>query len=66
MYSVDIDYFFGECGYDRVDLLGDLPSMRERSGWIPYQGYFELGASIRPGASRQCAPSSMAWLPVKG
>lgn len=46
MYSRDLDFHFRQCGYDREAILGDFSSMKQRNGWIPYEGYFDLSAWV--------------------
>lgn len=45
-YAFDLDFHFRQCGYDREAILGDISSMKQRSGWIPYEGYFELSVWV--------------------
>lgn len=46
MSSVDIDFHFRQCGYDRSDILGDIALYRNKKDWNPYDGYFDLSAWV--------------------
>lgn len=46
MFSKNTNFDFEQCGYDGETILGEISSMKQRNGWIPNQGYFELRAWV--------------------
>lgn len=46
-YSIDPDYYFRQCGYDGNTVLGDISSVKQEGGWVPYHGYYDLSSWFR-------------------
>jgi hypothetical protein len=44
MSSVDINFYFRQCGYDSIAMLGDIALYRKQKGWSPSDGYDDLSA----------------------
>lgn len=42
MYTVDGDYYFRLCGYDRAEILGEFPRDKWRMEWTSYEAYHDL------------------------